>query len=372
MANDIIRFEERRLLNIEAALQLLAEAKTIEEVTEIRSYAEAVRLVARQAKAGLEAQNQAAELKLRAERRAGEMLATMERHQREDNFPKSMASTSDKPTLSDIGVTKDQSSNWQQIASIPESDFEQHIEETKSNGKELTTAGVMRTAKEYWQRNVPDFGDDYDAEEAYYRHSAKDMAEHVEKVAGQYKLERKSNYTPDSRDNCQTPGYALDPLLPFLDTGWSIWEPACGEGRLVRAFIDSGFFDVLATDISSGQDFFSAAPQDWEWDCIVTNPPFSLKYRWLERCYELGKPFALLLPVETLGAKTAQKLMQQHGFEIMLLDQRVDFRMPNKGWGGTSPFPVFWLTWQLLPQTVVFGSIENSKRGFSRDDTLSL
>ena len=77
--NDIIQHEENRLLNIEAAAQALAEATAIEEVTDSRNYAEAVRLVAKQAKAGLEVQNQATDLKLRAERRGGEMLVSIER-----------------------------------------------------------------------------------------------------------------------------------------------------------------------------------------------------------------------------------------------------------------------------------------------------
>ncbi len=49
---------------------LLAKAETLEEITDIRSRAEAVRVWAKSAAMGLEAQNRAAELKLRAERKA--------------------------------------------------------------------------------------------------------------------------------------------------------------------------------------------------------------------------------------------------------------------------------------------------------------
>jgi hypothetical protein len=167
-------------------------------------------------------------------------------------------------------------------------------------------------------------------------------------------------------DFCQTPAYALDPLLPYLDPRWRIWEPAAGEGLLVEALLDSGFNEVQGTDILTDQNFFKYEAVFW--DVIVTNPPYSLKFEWLERCYALGQPFALLVPVEMLGAKTAQELMQKHGFEIMLLDQRVDFKMPNKGWDGAgSQFPVMWLCWKLLPQQVVFGSIEAGKKAFKHD-----
>lgn len=183
-----------------------------------------------------------------------------------------------------------------------------------------------------------------------------------QETAFDYKRDNKSNraadaYVPQGYDACQTPPYALDPLLPYLLTEFTIWEPAQGEGLLVDALYDSGFETVIGTDMLTGQNFLEYEPEQ-EWHIQVTNPPFSLKYKWLERSYELGKPFALLLPVETLGAKTAQELMKRYGFEIMLLNRRVSFKMPNKGWDGAgAQFPVMWLCWQLLPERIVFGEI---------------
>ena len=144
-------------------------------------------------------------------------------------------------------------------------------------------------------------------------------------------------------DQCQTPPYAVAPLVPYLRPDWRIWEPAAGEGLLVAALLDAGIAEVISTDLLTGQDFFIGCPESW--DALVTNPPYSVKYRWLARCYALGKPFALLMPVETLGAKTAQVLFAAHGVEIIFLDKRVDFKMPNKGWGGSAAqFPVAWYT----------------------------
>ena len=52
------------------------------------------------------------------------------------------------PSLQELRVTKNDSSNWQQIATIPEDKFEHYIKETKEKKKELTTSGTLKIAKE--------------------------------------------------------------------------------------------------------------------------------------------------------------------------------------------------------------------------------
>jgi len=174
-------------------------------------------------------------------------------------------------------------------------------------------------------------------------------------------MKPKSNKTniPD-RDRYQTPPYALDPLLPYLKKDWLIWECAAGEGYLANAIRERGF-SVVTSDIITDQDFFKYQP---EFNAIVTNPPFSIKYDWLERCYSLEKPFALLLPVETLGAATAQKLFKRHGIRLLVLNKRVNFKIPDQGWNSSSrkksgaQFPVAWFTWQMgLEDVIVYGQI---------------
>jgi hypothetical protein len=169
-------------------------------------------------------------------------------------------------------------------------------------------------------------------------------------------------------DRCQTPAYAIDPLLPYLDRTWVIWEPAAGEGNIGRALMDRGFTVVMSDlldegigeGVEGGRSYFEWAPD--RFDAIVTNPPYSIKFPWYERTYQFGKPFALLLPVETLGVGAAQRCYQAHGHEQLLLDKRVNFKMPVKGWKSgawrsTAWFPTFWSCWKLLPASVVYGKI---------------
>jgi hypothetical protein len=149
------------------------------------------------------------------------------------------------------------------------------------------------------------------------------------------------------RDRCQTPDYALDPLFHYLKPEWTLWEPARGEGYLERALLDHER-KVVTGDILTGQNYFDDEHLPTQWDAMVTNPPFSVKFKWLERAYRLGKPFALIVPLETVGASAAINLFRHYGSEWIMFDKRIDYGMPNIGFENShSQFPSIWLTWGL-------------------------
>ena len=163
-------------------------------------------------------------------------------------------------------------------------------------------------------------------------------------------------------DECQTPPYALDPLIPYLDKMYRVWEPAAGELTLASELSMKGY-EVVASDIKyrEGDDFFLERHYG---ATIVTNPPYSIKYDWLEHCYMIGNPFALLMPVEMLGTAKGQDLFERYGIEIIFMSPRVDFYMPHKGWkGGGAQFPTAWFTWKLnLPKEINFATLNKPKR----------
>lgn len=140
-----------------------------------------------------------------------------------------------------------------------------------------------------------------------------------------------------SPDNFQTDPAALDCLLPFIPKKvegpfnsfrpYKIWEPACGNGNLTKAFSERGY-DWVGTDILTGCDFMEGAPPV-EWDCIITNPPFSIKEKFLGRCYNLGKPFALLLPISVFDSVERRSLFKQFHTEFIFPPRRINFETPN-------------------------------------------
>jgi hypothetical protein len=153
-------------------------------------------------------------------------------------------------------------------------------------------------------------------------------------------------------DDFQTPSEEVQSVLSYLPPDWTIWECACGKGNLVEGLRTAGR-KVIATDKKGGKDFLAWRPED-DWHCIVTNPPYSLKNEFLARAYDLGKPFAFLLPLTALESPSRQGLFHRNGIQVMLLDKRISFETPNQK--RSHPwFPVAWFCWGLnLPEQLTF------------------
>lgn len=142
---------ETDLIYLTQAQQALAKLTTVEDVKEVRDRAEALRIYVRRSKKGIEMQNQAAEVKLRAERRGGEILREMKENGWRDaghgGDRKSRYSDA-TVTLDDLGLTKSESSRWQQIATMPADAFERQIADAKRERLELTTKSMMDLYKQ--------------------------------------------------------------------------------------------------------------------------------------------------------------------------------------------------------------------------------
>ena len=134
-------------------------------------------------------------------------------------------------------------------------------------------------------------------------------------------------------DEFGTPKEGLNYLLPFLNKEWVVWECAYGKGSLAKHLINEGF-----NVIGSGEDFFKTK---MDCDCLITNPPYSLKGQFLERAFELKKPFAFLLPLTTLEGKFRGKIFRENKIQIIIPNSRINFITPNGGkssWFATAWF----------------------------------
>ena len=138
-----------QLTKYEAARNALQVASTVDEVKDIRDKAEAMAAYARQAQ-DTELIKWATEIKVRAERRAGQMLAEMPKASGAKGVGPIAVTRCDRnqpPTLADIGVTKNESSRWQKLAAVSDEQFESAVAAAKDVAGEVTTAAMMRAAK---------------------------------------------------------------------------------------------------------------------------------------------------------------------------------------------------------------------------------
>lgn len=132
------------LVRYEAARAALQAAHDVDEVKDIRDKAQAMAAYARQAQDNAMVL-WASEIKVRAERRAGEMLAEMPKHNGGRPAKTGNSASPVSETLKDMGVSKRQSAQWQKVAAIPDEKFEKVVEEMKDAGL-ITTSAVLRTA----------------------------------------------------------------------------------------------------------------------------------------------------------------------------------------------------------------------------------
>lgn len=148
-------------------------------------------------------------------------------------------------------------------------------------------------------------------------------------------------------DECYTPSYALDVLLPYLDKSKKYYEATSNISSNILNCATKNGFNFIG---SNGKDFLKDKLPNF--DAIITNPPYSIKDKFIEKCYKLNKPFALLLPVTAIQGKFRGKLFNEYGIELLILNSRVDFT------GKGSPhFGVAWFCKNILPSNLIFTDI---------------
>lgn len=119
MSNQLVRYEQ--------AVRALAACKAVDEVKSWADKAAAMQAYGRMAK-DKTMEVDAAEIRIRAERRLGEMIAAQKAATGlAKPGPKSVVTNDRSPTLADAGISKDLSSRAQKLAAVPEAEFEAEV-----------------------------------------------------------------------------------------------------------------------------------------------------------------------------------------------------------------------------------------------------
>lgn len=191
---------------------------------------------------------------------------------------------------------------------------------------------------------------------------------------------RASGFARIPADLYQTPAWVLDTLAAHVNLdGLSVWEPACGQGQMVRAMEAYGAH-VTATDLNEhgfeGQadafDFLGEPlrTHPFHFDAIITNPPYGPQGRtgaaFIARGLSLilhGGMLALLLPVDFDSAKGRARFFGDcPDFAAkIVLRRRIMWFEPEPGSKTSSPSANHaWFIWERShvrrgPATTLYG-----------------
>lgn len=171
------------------------------------------------------------------------------------------------------------------------------------------------------------------------------------------KLDKVAN---SGNDEFYTPEYAITPIIKYLqDKNFqTVWCPFdTNESNFVKVLNKNGF-KVINTSLLNGQDFFSIdCPQC---DCIVSNPPYSVKGDVFNRLFNINKPFAMLVGVVGLFESDKRfSMFENNQFEILYMNRRVAYFKSYKEQKPSlnPPFSSVYVTHNILPKQICFEKI---------------
>lgn len=139
------------LAKLSAARALLTECRTVMEAKGVADAAEAARVYLERTNASVATVNQATEVRLLAERQMGVFLKTTPKNGGAKGVGKSAVKGVDRTqprTLAQIGITKNESSQAQKLADVPEEEFKERIAVAQASGGKLTRSAVSRAPAE--------------------------------------------------------------------------------------------------------------------------------------------------------------------------------------------------------------------------------
>jgi len=134
----------------------------------------------------------------------------------------------------------------------------------------------------------------------------------------------KRGATRHEADFYSTPEAAFKPLLPFLSCHVKLWEPAWGDGRLVRWMVEA-HLDAAGDDLKDGYDFLKDESQR---GCIITNPPFSLALEFCNHAISHAPHVFMLLRLNFLASASRRDWWRAHPpSALFILSERPSFAM---------------------------------------------
>lgn len=131
------------VLSVELARDLLAKSKSVDEVRDVADKAKAIGLYLRTKNASIDAQNDAIEIRIRAERRIGELLEGI----KQVRGPRDRRGEGKMAKLKSLGIKTTEAIRCSSLALIPEERLDYYLSETRKAGQLLTANLPLKYAQ---------------------------------------------------------------------------------------------------------------------------------------------------------------------------------------------------------------------------------
>jgi len=155
-------------------------------------------------------------------------------------------------------------------------------------------------------------------------------------------------------DIWQSPDGVLDPVYKYIEPFKFIWEPCSLPDGAISKYLKKKKHNVKTSDILEGEEYdYNTYFPRGKVELIVSNPPFSKKVEFLQRLFEIGLPFVVLLPVRVLETNAAKKLFHDYGHvSIFIPWNRVEY-MKTNGESGKCFFHSCFVMFKLSHETLI-------------------
>ena len=177
-------------------------------------------------------------------------------------------------------------------------------------------------------------------------------------------------YSEGNNDECYTPAYGVTPILKYIPKDAKVWCPFdTKESEFVKQIGAQNL--VISTHISTGQDFLTYVP-NFEWDVIVSNPPFTNKRKFFERALSFEKPFALIMTNTWLNDSAPKQLFKDKDLQLLMFDKRMKFHSPDGRPNDKITFSSSYYCWNFLPKQIIMEELVVPPKKLAQDPSNAL
>jgi hypothetical protein len=162
-------------------------------------------------------------------------------------------------------------------------------------------------------------------------------------------------YSKGNNDECKTPNYGVEPILKYIKKDWVVWCPFDkSDSEFVKQISKKN--KVIHSHIDDGEDFYTYEPKE-EWDCIISNPPFTNKKMIFERALSFKKPFALIMSNTWLNDAAPKRLFKNKDLQLLMFDKRTKFENNGKIQNKIT-FSSSYYCWNFLPKQIIMEELK--------------